>query len=149
MFGKVTTISTGDLRDGAVGDFGDGAAGDFRDGTVGDFGDGMVEDFGDSAIRDFGVVMVKNNRADAVRDLWDDAIASGSSNSVGDSGNMEQFREEGDAFLQEAVQIKSGSSSVGILPGELLKLYFNLGNWKAEIVQEQGGKCYYIKGSWV
>ena len=77
--GRLTTISTGDLRDGAVGDF--------RDGAVANFGDGMVEDFADSAIRDAG---------DGIRD---DAIASGSSNSVGDSGNLEQLGEEGDVFF--------------------------------------------------
>jgi len=101
--GRFTTILTGDLRDGAVGDF----------------GNGMVEDFGD--------VMVKNNRADAVRDLRDDAIASGSSNSVGDSGNMEQFGEEGDGFLQEAVQIKSGSSSVGNFAKRIVETIFQPG----------------------
>ena len=144
--GRFTTILTGDLRDGAVGDFGDGAAGDFEDGAVGDFKDGMVEDFGDSAIGDFGVVMVKNNRADAVRDLRDDAIASGSSNSVGDSGNMEQFREEGGAFLQEAVQIKSGSSSMGNLARRIVETIFqpgelegrNCSGTRGEMLLDQG-----------
>ena len=68
--GRLTMISTGDLRDGAVGDFKEGVFGAFGDGAVGDFGDG----------------------------IRDDPIASGSSNSVGDSGNLEQLGEEGDVF---------------------------------------------------
>ena len=135
--GRFTTISTGDLRDGAVGDFGDGAAGDFGDDAVGDFGDGMVEDFGD--------VMVKN-RADAVRDLRDDAIASGSSNSVGDSGNMEQFGEEGDGFLQEAVQIKSGSSSVGNFAKRIVETIFQPGELEGRNCSGTRGKMLLDQG---
>ena len=79
---------------------------------------------------------------DAVRDLRDEAISSGSSNSVGDSGNMEQFGEEGDGFLREAVQIKSGSSRVGNFAKRIVKLFFNLRKRRVEIVQGQGGKCH-------
>ena len=47
----------------------------------------MAENFGDGTVRDFG---------DCIRDA---AIASGSSDSEADSGNMEQLREEGDVFF--------------------------------------------------
>ena len=65
-----------------------------------------VEDIRDGAVEDI--------RDGMVGDIRDGAFASRSSSSVVDSGNMEEFiGEEGDGFLQEAVQIKSGSSSVG------------------------------------
>ena len=161
----LTTISTGDLRDSAVGDFGDGAVGDFGDGAVGDgavgdfgdlgdfgdsavgdFGDGAVGDFGDGAFGDFGDGMAKDSRDDAVRDLRDDAIASGSSNLVGDSGNMEQFGEEGDGFLQEAVQIKSGSSSVGNFAKNVVETIFQPGELEGRNCSGTRGKMLLDKG---
>ena len=78
--------------------------GDIRDGMVGDIRDGMVGD------------------------IRDGALAPRSSSSVGDSGNMEEFiGEEGDGFLPEAVQIKSGSSSIGNFPKKLVQTIFQLG----------------------
>ena len=156
----LTTISTGDLRDSAVGDFGDGAVGDFGDGAVGDgavgdfgdlgdfgdFGDSAVGDFGDGAFGDFGDGMAKDSRDDAVRDLRDDAIASGSSNLVGDSGNMEQFGEEGDGFLQEAVQIKSGSSSVGNFAKNVVETIFQPGELEGRNCSGTRGKMLLDKG---
>jgi len=124
--GRLTTISTEDLRDSAVGDFGDGA--------FGDFGDGMVEDFGNGADGDFG---------DGIRD---DAIASGSSNSVGDSGNMEQFGEEGDGFLQEAVKIKSGSSSVGNFARKIVETIFQPGELEGRNCSGTRGKMLLDQG---
>ena len=62
--GRLTMISTGDLGHCA---FGDGAVGDFEDCMVENFGDGAEGDFRDG--------------------IGDDAIASGSSNSVGEDGN--------------------------------------------------------------
>ena len=96
--GRLTTILTGDLRDCAFEDFGDGAVGDFEDCMVENFGDGAEGDFRDG--------------------IGNDAIASGSSNSVGDSG------EDRDGFLQKAVKIKSGSSNVGNFARKLVKTIF-------------------------
>lgn len=64
---------------------------------------------------DFGDGMAKGSR--------DDAISSGSSNLVGDS------------FLQEAVQIKSGSSSVGNFAKKVVETIFQPG-------ELEGRKCY-------
>ena len=124
--GRLTTISTVDFRDSAVGNFGDGA--------VGDFGDCMVEDFGNGADVDFG---------DGIRD---DAIASGSSNSVGDSGNMEQFGEEGDGFLQEAVKIKSGCSSVGNFARKIVETIFQPGELEGRNCSGTRGKMLLDQG---
>ena len=122
--GRLTTISIGDLRDGQVGDFGDGMVGDFGESAV---GDGMVQD-------------------DAVRELRDEGIASGSSNSVGDSGNMEQFGEEGDGFLQEAVQIKSGSSSVGNFAKRIVETIFQPGELEGRNCSGTRGKILLDQG---
>ena len=128
--GRLTTISTGDLRDGAVGDLGDGVFRDLGDGAVGDFGDGMVEDFGDGAVRDFG---------DGIRD-------DGSSNSVGDSGNMEQLGEEGDGFLQEAVKIQSGSNSVGNFARKIVEVIFQPGELERRNCSGTRGKMLLDQG---
>ena len=104
--GRLTTILTGDLRDGAVGDFGDGA--------VRDFGDGIRDD--------------------------------GSSNSVGDSGNMEQLGEEGDGFLQEAVKIKSGSNSVGNFARKIVEVIFQPGELEGQNCSGTRGKMLLDQG---
>ena len=77
----------------------------------------------------------------AVGDFWDlrdDAIASGSSNSVGDSGNMEIFGKEGDGFCRRQFKSKVGALAWGILPRELLKLFFNLRKDKGKMLLDQG-----------
>lgn len=130
--GGLTTISTGDLRHSAVGDL--------RDSEAGDFGNGMVGDFGESAVGD-GMV-----QDDAVRDLRDEAIASGCSNSVGDSGNMEQFGEKGDGFLQEAVQIKSGSSSLGNFAKRIVETIFQPGELEGRNCSGTRGKMLLDQG---
>ena len=121
--GRLTTISTGDFRDSAVGNFGDGAVGDC-----------MVEDFWNGPDVDFG---------DGIRD---DAIASGSSNSVGDSGNMKKFGEEGDGFLQEAVKIKSGSSSVGNFARKIVETIFQPGELEGQNCSGPRGKMLLDQG---
>ena len=115
--GRLTTISTGDLRDCA-----------FGDGAVGDFEDCMVENFGDGAEGDF------------MDGIGDDAIASGSSNSVGDSG------EDGDGFLQEAVKIKSGSSSVGNFARKLVETIFQPGELDGRNCSGTRGKMLLDQG---
>lgn len=60
----------------------------------------MVGDFGDGAVRDIGDGMVQD---DAVRD---DAIATGISSSVGDSGNVEQFGRKGMGFCRRQLKSK-------------------------------------------
>ena len=67
-------------------------------------GDGMVEDFWDGIVGD--------TRDGMVGEISDGTFASGTSNSAGNSGNMEQLGEEEDGFLQEALHIKSGSSRI-------------------------------------
>ena len=125
--GRLTTISTGDLRVIAVGDFGDGAVGDFGEGMVGDFGDGAVGDFGEGMVQD-------------------DAIATGISNSERDSGNVEQFGEEGDGFLQEAVKIKSGSSSVGNFAKRIVETIFQPGELEGRNCSGTRGKMIIDQG---
>jgi len=123
--GRLTTISTEDLRDTQVGNFGDGA--------VGDFGDCVVEDFGNGTDRDF---------RDGIRD---DAIASGCSKTHGDSGNMEQF---GEAWnnLQEAVKIKSGSSSVGNFARKIVETILQPGELEGQNCSGTRGKMLLDQG---
>ena len=90
----------------------------------------MVEDFGDGAVRDFG---------DGIRD-------EGSSNSVGDSGNMEQLGEEGDGFLQEAVKIKSGSNSVGNFARKIVEVIFQSGELEGRNCSGTRGKMLLDQG---
>ena len=68
--------------------------------STGDFGEGMVGDFGDGAVRDIEDGMVQD---DAVRE---DAIATGISSSVGDSGNVEQFGRKGMGFCRRQLKSK-------------------------------------------
>ena len=129
--GRLTTISTGDLRDGAAGDFEDGVFRDLRDGAVGDFGDGMpVEDFREGDVMDFG---------DGIRD-------DGSSNSVEDSGNMDQLGEEGDGFLQEAIKIRSGSNSVGNFARKIVEVIFQPGELEGRNCSGTRGKMLIDQG---
>ena len=116
------TISIGDLRNNA--------AGDLRE----DVGDGMFENIGDDAVGEFGDGMVG--------ELMDGGFVSGTSNSAGNSGNMEQLGEEGDGFLQEALQIKSGSSSVGNFAKNLVDSIFQPRELEGRNWEGQGGKCY-------
>ena len=97
------------------------STGDLRVIAVGDFGDGAVGDFGEGMVQD-------------------DAIATGISNSVRDSGNVEQFGEEGDGFLQEAVKIKSGSSSVGNFAKRIVETIFQPGELEGRNCSGTRGK---------
>ena len=49
-------------------------------------------------------------------------------------------------FCRRQFKSKVGVRAWGILPRELWKLFFNLGNWRVEIVQGQGGKCVTFFG---
>ena len=95
----------------------------------------MVGDFGDGAVGDFGEGMVQ-----------DDAIATGISNSVRDSGNVEQFGEEGDGFLQEAVKIKSGSSRVGNFAKRIVETVFQPGELEGRNCSGTRGKMIIDQG---
>ena len=113
------------------GDFEDGVFRDLRDGAVGDFGDGMpVEDFREGDVRDFG---------DGIRD-------DGSSNSVEDSGNMDQLGEEGDGFLQEAIKIRSGSNSVGNFARKIVEVIFQPGELEGRNCSGTRGKMLIDQG---
>ena len=59
---------------------------------------------------------------------------------------MEQFGEEGDGFLQEAVQIKSGSSSVGNFAKNVVETIFQPGELEGRNCSGTRGKMLLDKG---